>query len=57
MITIDFSKAFDSIALAFIVAVLKFFKFSNNLIAWIMIMLKNFIIVILHAGNISGKMT
>ena len=52
LMTIDFSKAFDSIAFAFIEAVLRLFKFSNNLIAWIM-MLKSFTIVILHTGNIS----
>ena len=54
---IDFSKAFDSIVFAFIVAVLKFFKFSYNLIAWINIMLKEFTIVILHAGNTSERIT
>ena len=52
LMTIDFSKAFDSIAFSFIEAVLRLFKFSNNLIAWIK-MLKSFTIVILHAGNIS----
>ena len=36
MMAIDFRKAFDSIAFSFIKAVLKFFKFSNSLIDWIM---------------------
>ena len=47
----DFSKAFDSMAFAIIKAVLRFFNFSVDLIDWIMIMLKDFIIEILHAGN------
>ena len=34
---------------------LKFFKFSNNLIVWIMILLKDFIVEVVQAGNISKK--
>jgi len=53
MLAIDFKKAFDSIAFAFIKAVLKFFKFSNKLIEWIMILLKEFVVEVVQAGNIS----
>ena len=52
MLAIDFRKAFDSIAFAFIKAVLKLFKFSSNLIDWIMILLKDFIVKVVKAGNI-----
>ena len=45
-----FKKAF-----AFIKAVLKFFKFSNNLTEWITILLKDFIVKVVQAGNISKK--
>ena len=55
MMAIDFRKAFDSIAFAFIKAVLKFFKFSNSLIDWIMILLEDFIVEVVQAGNISKK--
>ena len=53
MMAIDFRKAFDSIAFSFIKAVLKFFKFSNSLIDWIMILLEDFTVEVLQAGNIS----
>ena len=52
MLAIDFKKAFDSIAFAFIKAVLKFFRFSNRLIEWIMILLKDFVVEVVQAGNI-----
>ena len=55
MLAIDFKKAFDSIAFAFIKAVLKFFRFSNRLIEWIMILLKDFVVEVVQAGNISKK--
>ena len=51
MLAVDFSKAFDSIAFSYIEAVLKFFQFTNKMIAWIKILLKDFIIVIIHARN------
>ena len=53
MMAIDFRKAFDSIAFSFIKAVLKFFKFSNSLIDWIMILLEDFTVEVVQAGNIS----
>ena len=53
MLAIDFRKAFDSIAFAFIKAVLRFFGFSTKLINWIMTLLKDFTVVIVQAGNIS----
>ena len=53
MLAIDFFKAFDSISFSFIKAVLNFFKFSKYLIDWIMIMLKDFTVTIMHAGNAS----
>ena len=52
MMAIDFRKAFDSIAFSFIKAVLKFFKFSNKLLEWIMILLKDFELEVVQAGNI-----
>ena len=55
MLAIDLKKAFDSIAFAFIKAVLKFFRFSNRLIEWIMILLKDFVVEVVQAGNISKK--
>ena len=57
MMAIDFRKAFDSIAFSFIKAVLKFFKFSNSLIDWIMILLEDFTVKVVQAGNISKKKT
>ena len=53
MLVIDFFKAFDSISFSFIKAVLQFFKFSKCLIDWIMIMLRNFTVTIMHAGDAS----
>ena len=55
MMAIAFKKAFDSIAFSFIKAVLQFFKFSSSLIDWIMILLEDFTVEILHAGNISKR--
>ena len=55
MIAIDLRKAFDSIAFSFIKAVLKFFKFSNNLIDWIIILLEDFKVKIIQAQNIFKK--
>ena len=55
MMAIDFRKAFDSIAFTFIKAVLKFFKFSTSLIDWIMILLEDFIVEVVQAGNISKR--
>ena len=55
MMAIDFRKAFDSLAFSFIKAVLQLFKFSKNLIDWIMILLEDFTVEILHAGNISKR--
>ena len=55
MMAIDFRKAFDSIAFSFIKAVLKFFKFSENLIDWIMILLEDFTVEVVQAGNISKR--
>ena len=49
MLAVDFMKAFDSMAFAFIKAVLRFFRFSENLIEWIMIMLNDFTVVIMYA--------
>ena len=51
MLAVDFSKAFDSIAFSYIEAVLKFFNFSEKIIAWLKILLKDFTIVIIHGGN------
>jgi len=55
MMAIDFRKAFDSIAFSFIKAVLRFFKFSENLIDWIMILLEDFSVEVVQAGNISKR--
>ena len=55
MMAIDFRRAFDSIAFSIIKKVQKFFKFSNNLIDWIMILLEDFTVKVVQAGNISQK--
>ena len=55
MMAIDLRKAFDSIAFSFIKSVLKFFKFSNKLIDWIIILLEDFIVKIIQARNIFLK--
>ena len=52
MMSIDFRKAFDSIAYSFIKAVL---KFSEDLIDWIMILLEDFTVEVVQAGNISKR--
>ena len=51
MMAIDFRKAFDSIAFSFIKAVLKFFKFSNSLIDWIMILLEDFTVKVVQCTS------
>ena len=55
MLAIDFRKPIDSIAFAFIKAVLKFSRFSNKVIDWIIILLKDFIVKVVQAGNIFKK--
>ena len=53
LLTVDFEKAFDSIDFGFITACLKLYNFSDELIRWVEILLKNFRAVINHCGNIS----
>ena len=57
MLAIDFRKAFDSIVFAFIKTELKFFRFSKKQIDWIMILLKDFTVEVVQAGNILKKLT
>ena len=55
LLTVDFEKAFDSISFGFISACLKLYNFSDELIRWVEILLKNFRAVINHCGNISSS--
>ena len=51
----DFRKAFDSIAFSYVKTVIKFFKFSNSLIDWIMVLLEDFTVEVVQVRNISKK--
>ena len=53
LLTVDFEKAYDSISFKFITKCLKFFNFSEDLIRWVSILLRDFKAVINHCGNIS----
>ena len=51
MLAVDFSKAFGSMEFSFIEAVLKIVNFSDMLIAWIQIILKDLTIILIHYGK------
>ena len=53
LLLVDFEKAFDSVSHNFILKCLDFFGFNTESKNWIKILLQNFYVNTVHAGNIS----
>ena len=55
LLTIDFEKAFDSIAHSFILKALKYFGFGYSFLRWINILLTGGESCVNHCGNVTAR--
>ena len=53
LLLIDFEKAFDSVSFKYMEKMLSFFGFSESLIRWVVVLLRNFSACINMAGNLT----